>query len=234
MSRIYAISDIHGNYELFVQLLHLIPFNNKKDKIILLGDYIDRGPKSKDVIDLIIKLCEINNTEEHTAIVPLKGNHEMMIDACELEHPDARPFWYRNGGMETLKSYGYKNDYDNFKDLIGEKHFNFIKRLPIVHQEKKHIFVHAGLIPGKKIEEHDFNSNCIDNECLWIRETFIYSLFDWGKIVVFGHTPQKTAKPLFMSNKICVDTGANWYGVLTAVEVLNKEVYYARDRRCNV
>jgi len=203
---IWAISDIHGMYENLLNLIQKIPEN---DKIIFLGDYIDRGPDSKLVLDLLFKL-------KNRAIF-LKGNHEdMMIDYIENIGFYAEGIWFRNGALYTLKS---------FKNNIEEKYLNFVKSLKLYHIEKinnqKYLFVHGGIRYGKKLDEQ------IERDLLWIREDFYMQNERYEDyIVIHGHTPT-----FYISGKyevyfhkdennrvisIDIDTGCVYGGKLTA------------------
>ncbi|WGS65897.1 metallophosphoesterase family protein [Marinitoga aeolica] len=203
---IWAISDIHGMYEKLLKLIRKIPEN---DKIIFLGDYIDRGPESKQVLDLLFKL-------KNRAIF-LKGNHEdMMIDYIEKRGIYAEGVWFRNGAAYTLKS---------FENNIENKYMDFIKSLNLYHIEKingqKYLFVHGGVKYGVKLEEQS------ERDLLWIRNDFYMQNERYEDyIVIHGHTPtfyitgeydvyfHKDENNNIIS--IDIDTGCVYGGKLTA------------------
>nr|HID59061.1 serine/threonine protein phosphatase [Desulfobacterales bacterium] len=203
MSRIFAIGDIHGCFDKLVALMELIDIDFKCDTLLFLGDYIDRGRDSKRVVEFMISLREKNpNT------IFLKGNHEgMFLDY--LNQIDRFTFLY-NGGRQTLDS--YLRDPNRSKEgLIPLSHLRFFQSLHLYHETDDYIFVHAGLKEGVRLEDQD------EKDLLWIRGDFINSDFDFGKLVIFGHTPFK--RPLVQKNKIGIDTGAVYGNRLTCLEL---------------
>lgn len=212
MNKIFAIGDIHGCLEKLEDLMALIAANPKKDKLVFIGDYIDRGSFSREVMDYIIDL-----KSKFRNVVCLLGNHEWMF-LNYLEGVEEDLYLY-NGGNYTLSSYGIKStdSPDERKEKIPEAHLLFFRSLLPYHQTKDYIFAHAGLMPGvplKKQKTHDL---------LWVRREFIDSDFDFGKRVIFGHTP--LSNPLVMENKIGIDTGAVYGDKLTCVELPEVKIY---------
>lgn len=224
MKRTLCISDIHGCHKEFNELLRIVNFNPKEDKLILLGDYCDRGPKSKEVIEQVKSLVEEFN------VVALRGNHDqMLIDA--LNGNDDYIF-LRNGGISTIESYcglnwfeGYQEfDYDRYveaKNYIKQHyqhHFDFLKSLPFYHEDENYIYVHAGLHPMYE----NWREQPVDN-FLWIRDLFLNNQTQVDKTVVFGHTPtiniQKTADVYFGGGKIGIDGGCVFGLRLNALEI---------------
>lgn len=223
---IYAIGDIHGQYTMLCELLEQlsrIPLG-PYDRIVFLGDYIDRGENSCAVIS---KLLEIR--EQRPSTVFLRGNHEqLMLDARAGEPPieGADPgsvlldsptlHWFENGGVATLFSYRPEIDTADLLhwwDLIPDEHWKFLESTGLEFMTEQYHFVHAGLVPpGKEWEYADIG---LDPR-LWIREPFISSRADFGRVVVFGHTPQRRGRPLIKRNKLGLDTGAVFGGSLTA------------------
>jgi serine/threonine protein phosphatase 1 len=214
MNRIFAIGDIHGCLEKLEDLLEVIAANPKKDKLIFIGDYIDRGGFSREVVDYILHL-----KKKFKNIVCLLGNHEQML-LNYLEGVDEEMYLY-NGGKSTLSGYGIKSaDFpDERKKKIPEDHLLFYRSLLPYHQTKEYIFVHAGLIPGVLIKKQ------ATQDLLWVRHEFIDSDYDFGRRVIFGHTP--LGSPLMMENKIGIDTGAVYGGKLTCVELPTVKIYQA-------
>lgn len=206
---IYAIGDIHGCYEKLVTLLDKIrkQFDLKSDTLLFLGDYIDRGPDSFRVTEYLIDL-----KKQIPGIVFLKGNHEEMFGQYLLGLD--RYSYLANGGRQTLESYMDKNPPAEMQ-TIPREHLNFFSSLSLYYESDEYIFVHAGLkdrVPLEKQKSEDL---------LWIRNRFIHSDSDYGKQVVFGHTP--FPEPLVMKNKIGIDTGAVYGNRLTCVNLPRME-----------
>ncbi|SFM71958.1 metallophosphoesterase family protein [Thermodesulforhabdus norvegica] len=208
---IYAVGDIHGMAPLLEELLDLVTFDPDKDLMIFLGDYIDRGPYSREVIEILLGLVN-----RYPSVLCLKGNHEQMfLDFLSGADPLVY-FW--NGGRQTLKSYGYRErDDGSYEVFVPEEHLKFLRSLHLGVETDDYIFVHAGLRPGIPL---DLQS---EEDMLWIRHEFIYSMEDFGKRVVFGHTP--VVEPLVMHNKIGIDTGAVYGRYLTCVKLPDEEFY---------
>ncbi len=197
-----VIGDIHGCHASLTNLLDKII--DRADTLIFLGDYIDRGPQSRQVVETLLHL------KKHHAhrLVFLKGNHEMMLYDY-LTGAD-RSVFLRVGGLQTLASYGIdlENDH-NPLTLLPASHRTFFEQLALHHEDQHGIYVHAGLQPGKHL------SHQTADWCLWVRDRFIRSSFNFGKPVIFGHTVFK--KPLVEANKIGIDTGAVYGDKLTAL-----------------
>ena len=203
MNRIYAIGDIHGCYDKLRRLLDRIDIRWSRDTLVFLGDYIDRGPHSFEVLDCLIEL-----KKQHPGSVFLKGNHEaMFLDFLAGNH--ALSFIY-NGGRETLESY-QKHAPGAEQLTIPKEHLDFMNSLVLCHQTEEYIFVHAGLRSGIPVETQS------EEDLLWIREPFISTDTDFGKRVVFGHTP--FPEPLVRPDKIGIDTGAVYGNPLTCVRL---------------
>ncbi|MEM9619271.1 MAG: metallophosphoesterase family protein [Pseudomonadota bacterium] len=227
--RIYAVGDIHGCLEELNSLLDKIQEDNKAASVfqtsgsndrqqhttslIFLGDYVDRGPDSRGVIERLIAL------KKHAPdTVFLKGNHEaLMLDY--LSNPHETEHWLDWGGEETLKSYGVSpvagrtNDdlAATLKDKLPESHASFLQSLNLIHLEGDYLFVHAGLRPGVALHDQQ------EEDLLWVRKKFhkMNASDRPEQVVVHGHQPVE--KPLDAGWRIDVDTGACWSGRLTAV-----------------
>ncbi|MEX0722219.1 MAG: metallophosphoesterase family protein [Balneolaceae bacterium] len=202
-----AIGDIHGcaksNQELLEKLDEQVGLERK---YIFLGDYTDRGPDSKLVIDQLLEFGE-----KHECIF-LRGNHDqMLLDAYEKNEWD---LWLRNGGSTTLDNY---NSSPGGFDLPAA-HYNFFKETILWWETEAYFFVHGGISPDLTIQEN-LNNEYERNQFLWQREHIYASDKPWEKIVVFGHTPVK--EPVIEGKMIGIDTGCvfkkNGYGILTAV-----------------
>ncbi len=197
--RIYIIGDIHGCLGMLTRLMDKIDWRSDRDALIFLGDYIDRGENSKGVIDLILKLLE---TSSHVHC--LMGNHEDIF-LNFLADEDITTF-LANGGETTLESYSIDGEI-----LIPPDHITFFKSLSPWIELDDYYVVHAGLRPGVEIEGQT------QEDLIWIRDSFIFSDYDFGKKVIFGHTP--FTKPLVTDNKIGLDTGAVYGNRLTCLEL---------------
>ncbi|OAA30410.1 metallophosphatase [Kosmotoga arenicorallina S304] len=203
---LYAIGDIHGCLNPLKSLIEKI--NPKKsDTLVFLGDYIDRGPKSKEVVDFLLSL------DQKYRCIFLRGNHEAMLLHYLSGGPWGR-YWELNGMEATLRSYGsIKN--------IPDRHMDFFKATKLYYENSKYLFVHAGIRPGIEMAKQS------EQDLLWIRDEFIYSkTLLKGKIVVFGHTP-KFGGPLILKDKIGLDTGCVYGGNLTALRTKDLKFFTA-------
>ena len=225
--RIYAIGDVHGCADLLDALLARIDADLARRPIaqstqIFLGDYIDRGPHSRQVIDLLIA-----RRREHKALF-LKGNHELyMLEA--LSERSISPEWLQMGGASTLVSYGVtpsrrpdpsadREVAIAFGEAIPESHRKFIESLALAFTCGDFFFTHAGVRPGIALQmQHQ-------QDLLWIREDFLLHEDDFGKVVVHGHTP--TMLPDIRPNRINVDTGAYATGRLTCLVLEGSEISF--------
>mgnify|MGYP001594153299 CR=1 FL=1 len=203
--RIFAIGDIHGCNDEIRKLLTLINPVPLTDAVVFLGDYIDRGPDSRGVIDTIL---DFKGTFPNT--ICLRGNHEEMFLDSYLNEQNVDLYLY-NRGASTLYSYGISiNDFPAVK-FLPEEHLDFLTNLPLYYETEDYLFVHAGLRPGLSLAKQSLE------DLLWIRDEFINSRWNFGKTVIFGHTP--LAEPLIEKNKIGIDTGAVYGGYLTCLEL---------------
>ena len=211
--RIYVFGDVHGRIDLVLQLRDAIDRDRRNAPppngalVIGLGDYIDRGPEPRAVIDELAK-----GVFDCDAVF-LRGNHEqMLIDF--LENPEqSGPMWFRFGALETLQSYGldvraavassasrYRRLREELAKRIDPSHLLFLQRLPTSFQTRTHFFVHAGARPGISLD------NQSSEDLLWIRDGFADDDHPFEKIVVHGHTPVE--KPYFGKYRINLDTQA--------------------------
>ncbi len=230
---IFAISDIHGCYDELMALYKQLPINPKKDQLIILGDHIDRGPKSKQVVNQLIKW-----KKKYPHWQFLYGNHEdLMLDALVYGGRVYGSFdlWFQQGGKETFLSYVPKNltEYHKsivqVKDVIPVEHLEFLMQLPRYYETDDYIFVHGGIKPGKTPEETD------PQDLIWIRDEFIYANWDWGKKVIYGHTADNHTgefEPLVQENKIGIDTAVCYsaFNKLTAIELPSEKFYFEKSR----
>jgi serine/threonine protein phosphatase 1 len=222
----YAIGDIHGCLDKVQRLIEKLNYDPAADRLIFLGDYIDRGPASKGVIDFMIKLKH-GNTDN----VFLMGNHEdnflTYIQACKS--PMRSSYWlkepfFTGGGIATLQSYvpDLQDPYaERLIDAIPPEHLSFFIDLQLYWTDKDYIAVHAGVRPGIPLKQQ------YENDLLRIRAPFLHNPHGLGKCVVFGHTPFST--PLRHHDKIGIDTGACYetmgYGKLTAFCLQTRQTF---------
>jgi serine/threonine protein phosphatase 1 len=221
--RIYAIGDIHGRLDLLKELVATIENDIAHRSVarpiyIFLGDYIDRGPSSRETIDRLIELRQANEC------VFLRGNHESIAIKC-LSDRGLFDQWMRMGGLETLISYGIPRNMlvpgrpvvelqSAFHHAMPRSHFRFFGDLQTSFACGDFFFAHAGVKPNVDLAQQK------ETDLLWIRDEFLTSSRDFGKIVVHGHTPNSEIE--VASNRINIDTGAFATGVLTCL-VLEKE-----------
>jgi serine/threonine protein phosphatase 1 len=195
-----------------INLLDLVNPDLNQDKLVFVGDYLDRGPDAARVVDFIIDLKKNYNPEN---IICLMGNHErMFLDFLE-GHQEM--FFLLNGGTETVISY-WGNRWETRERRLPPGHEHFFATLKPYYETEDYIFVHGGLRPGLPLAAQQ------EEDLLWIRKEFILSEFDFGRRVIFGHTPVRT--PLIMANKIGIDTGAVYGNKLTCV-LLPEEQFFS-------
>jgi len=208
--RIFIIGDIHGCLEMLKRLMDKIAWRPGKDRLIFLGDYIDRGKDSKGVVDYILALKRCSSRIEC-----LIGNHEaIFLDYLKGADPG---LFLLNGGWDTMESYHADSPQDR-GNLIPPDHMDFYQSLGSVIELEEFYIVHAGFKPGLDIAKQT------PRDMLWIRDPFIYSNCDFGKRVIFGHTP--FYEPLIMGNKIGLDTGAVYGNRLTCLELPEFRFHY--------
>ena len=214
MEKIFAIGDIHGCLDKLNLLMSRIRIDNQNDTLVFIGDYIDRGDFGPEVIDYVIRL-----QGEYKKVICLMGNHEQMLSRY-LEGVDDG-MYLANGGRITLHSYGIllSDGIEERKRKFPANHRVFFESLLPYYETDDYIFVHAGLRPGVPLTEQAMD------DLLWIRHEFIGLENDFGKVVVFGHTPLD--KPLINKNMIGIDTGAVYGGKLTCVELPEIKIYQA-------
>lgn len=218
--RVYAIGDIHGRLDLLDALHDRIVQDAaaraaNEMTVVYLGDYVDRGPASADVIDTLLG-APLPGFD----CVHLLGNHEAyLLDF--LEDASVGPNWFWNGGIQTLESYGVEveSDFalaDGLEDLqaalraaLPANHRAFLEGLENYRRIGDYLFVHAGIRPGVPVESQD------PHDLIWIRDEFLASGADHGCVVVHGHSIG--SEPELRANRIGIDTGAFMSGVLTCL-----------------
>ncbi|MDN5928433.1 MAG: metallophosphoesterase [Hyphomicrobiales bacterium] len=214
--RLYAIGDVHGRFDL-LEAMHErihgdIAARRPADwRIIHLGDYTDRGPSSKGVLDFLIAA----RARDHR-VISLMGNHDLGLLEF-LAEPSPYDLFATNGGEETARSYGVElrfsplsaltQGHAKLRNAVPEEHVAFLRSLPRFVTFGDFFFCHAGIRPGVKLERQD------PHDLIWIRHEFLDHRGLYEKVVVHGHTPSD--EPEIMPNQINVDTGAFYSGVLT-------------------
>jgi serine/threonine protein phosphatase 1 len=209
--RTLVIGDIHGSLTALKALGEFVDFS-PDDVIITLGDYIDRGPDSKGVIDYLIELKESHE------VVTLMGNHEAMMEKARHTEQE-RYFWLLNGGEATLDSFRVAN-----LDHIEPSYWSFINSCERFYETGNHIIAHGGLEPETDLEEQS------DRDLFWrrISETESHKS---GKTLVCGHTPQRNGMPLVLDHAICIDTFAfGPGGWLTCLDIETGEYWQANQK----
>lgn len=220
--RIYAVGDVHGRLDLFEALLKRIAADNAAQpadeaEIVLLGDYIDRGPNSAQLLDRIAM-----GPPEGFSWVTLRGNHEQaFLDVLQGRGETLRmlDMWLANGGREALRSYGlasimaYSDDLEailaSIRTLVPPRHRDLLLNLPLNYRVGDYFFVHAGVRPGVALDSQS------QQDMLWIRDPFLASRDDHGSIIVHGHSITPLVED--RGNRIGIDTGAYATGRLTAL-----------------
>jgi serine/threonine protein phosphatase 1 len=217
--RVYAIGDVHGRADLLIRMLELVVLHLERARpaasalCVLLGDYIDRGPESRSVLDVLTAAVL------PMRMVALRGNHETML-LNFLSDPHTGANWRYSGGLETLHSYGldvsefreggqFENIAELFRAEMPATHFDFIQQTQLCFSVGDYFFCHAGVRPRIPLEQQR------EEDLLWIREEFLSSNLNHGKIVVHGHTP--VLEPDVKHNRINIDTGAYITSRLTAL-----------------
>jgi serine/threonine protein phosphatase 1 len=213
--RLFALGDIHGCADELTSILSAIA-PARGDTVVFVGDYVDRGPSARDVIDVLL---EYRRSEAE--YVFLKGNHEdMLLSFLGLPGHYGESFLF-NGGAPTLESYGVSEE-EPVLELIPPEHVDFLRTLATSYLHPPYLFVHAGISPLRQLEEQSVE------DMLWIRQEFIFNPHQLGETVVFGHTPMR-AVMVDLPYKLGIDTGLVYGGKLSCVE-FNEGVLYQVGR----
>lgn len=216
--RVYVVGDLHGCAD---ETLVLLEYLEKRegltdnDVVIFVGDYIDRGPSSRGVVDLMLSFkAKFPKTRF------LKGNHEdMLLDFLGFGGRMGEAFLY-NGGLETIQSYGISvfASPDQMVKAFPPEHFQFYNTLESMIKVEGHICVHAGVNPLRAITAQN------DADIFWIRDDFIHNPHPYGLTIVFGHTPHQEIL-LDIPYKIGIDTGLVFGNKLTCIELKSRKVF---------
>lgn len=218
--RIYAIGDVHGRLDLLGKMHDAIAIDLEERpvpdwRIVHLGDYVDRGPDASGVLDFLLAARQRDGR-----VVALAGNHDLAFLEF-LSYPDRDGVFAHYGGRQTALSYGvamsfvdpgrFAEEYRALTGAVPAAHQSFLASLPFSLSLGDFFFCHAGIRPGKALENQD------PQDLIWIREPFLSCTTLHPKVVVHGHTP--TTRPEMLPNRINVDTGAFMSGVLSALVV---------------
>jgi serine/threonine protein phosphatase 1 len=213
--KIFAVGDIHGNHEKLVSLLSEIPWRRESDLLVFLGDYIDRGKRSREVVEHLIRLKQGGGD-----VVFLLGNHERLLLTYYASKRDYDlKLWRSFGGWETIENYTNGAGIWGDPSFLPPSHLKFFRELLPYYETTDYIFVHAGLRDGISLPEQKLD------DLTWMRKSFTESNYSFGKTVVFGHTPMRS--PYRGPGKIGIDTGAGFGNTLTAVELPAMRFYHA-------
>jgi serine/threonine protein phosphatase 1 len=215
-TRVYAVGDIHGRADLLREIHRLIreDYNRApvvRPVVVYLGDYIDRGLESRQVVDILLDEPLTGFERVH-----LRGNHEDFMLRF-LDDAAIGPNWMLNGGIATVYSYaGAENDLNDvagvqakLRAALPDRHLEFFRTLSLSYTEGDYLFVHAGIRPNVSLEKQD------PLDLMWIREEFLTSSADHPKVIVHGHSINFT--PEVRANRIGIDTGAYATGTLTCL-----------------
>ena len=212
MSKTYAIADLHGRFDLLEMALTKIAENAELPAtVVTLGDYVDRGPDSRQVIERLM-----GGLDEGWRLICLKGNHEdIMWQTCRGIEPDC-DWWLSNGGAATLISYGQNQDDEADVTVVPDKHLSWIEGLPLLHVDEHRIFVHAAVDPNRSLDEQD------PHDVVWK----IYDDPDEGgygqRHVVHGHE-RRANGPILKRKRTNLDTFA-WYTGRLVIGVFDDDV----------
>jgi serine/threonine protein phosphatase 1 len=230
--RAYAVGDIHGRLDLLDQLIGRIHSDlerrpARKALLVFVGDLIDRGPQSAQVIERL-------RTYRRPGVRPvfLLGNHEEVLLRILAGDSSLIPSWLRFGGLQCLESYGVasrelrsrspEDILQSVRRAVSAKHIEFLKSFVDSCRFGDYLFVHAGIRPGIEIDQQR------QSDLRWIREPFLFDATDHGFVVVHGHTINEEVQE--RPNRIGIDTGAYRTGVLTALAIEGTERWYLDTR----
>jgi serine/threonine protein phosphatase 1 len=220
-ARTIAIGDVHGCSKALAALLEAVR-PTALDTLVTLGDYIDRGPDSRLVLDQLIDL------RQRCQLVPLLGNHEEMLLAALKDRTMLR-CWLSCGGLEMLSSYGFRIEeappWRRWDEAIPREHWSFLAHCRNYHETATHLFVHGGCDPNLPMDQQPAEV---------LRWQFTDPLsarpHASGKIIVCGHTPQRSGEILDLGFLICIDTGCHAGKWLTALDVHSGQWWQANQR----
>lgn len=216
--RVFAIGDIHGCLDELDALLCSLRRDHgaaTDDHYVFIGDYIDRGPNSRGVVDRLLAF-----KKECSHCVFLRGNHEDMLLGFLGLGGHAGEVYLTNGGVETFKSYGVEPNgpISQIVEQLPKEHIDFYTATELGVVIAEFLFVHAGVSPNSPLTQQR------EHDLMWVRGEFIQSQHDLGKTVVFGHTPFEDVM-LHLPYKIGIDTGLVYGNRLTAIELVEGTLF---------
>ncbi|NPV93414.1 MAG: serine/threonine protein phosphatase [Firmicutes bacterium] len=222
MKRTLVVSDIHGYRLLLKRLLEVGGYDPGSDQLVMLGDYIDRGPDSRGTVDYVRELMA-------DGAIVLSGNHEhQLLQAYDTLGCQECSLFFNYGGRECLKSYGLTPEAGSFRSLPVE-HIEFMRTLPYYHETGEHIFVHGGLDPTGR------SPRLADKlDLFYAREVWLANPYQGRKAVIFGHTPthhipgHPREEFWFEGNRVGIDLGVYETGCLGMLELPGYKVYKVR------
>jgi len=212
--RTLAVGDIHGCRNALVAVIEAVKPTGE-DRLIFLGDYVDRGPDSKGVIDWILA----NRDQRET--ITLRGNHEIMMMDSRLSYFDLT-LWLPSGGRATFDSYGVESD-RSWTHLVPDEHWAFMEQTTRWFETDSHIYVHAGLDPERDLEEQP------EENLYWLKLDSMSQAHKSGKVVVCGHTRQAEGDILNLGYAICIDTAACGGQWLTCLDAESGDYWQANE-----
>jgi len=210
--RTLAIGDIHGCYTALTFLLQQVK-PTPSDRIVFLGDYVDRGPATKQVVDTLIEL------KKSCATTFIRGNHELMM----LEARQKDDGWRSCGGLETLRSYQAELS-DDWISQVPEAHWEFFEDTQLFLETDTHIFIHGCLEPDLDMKDQS------DGVLFWDPFSKMKKPHKSGKRVICGHTKQGSGKPANVGYAVCIDTGAAYGGWLTCLDTETGKYWQANEK----
>ena len=222
LARTFVIGDIHGCVDEIARLLDALA-PTAADTVVFLGDYIDRGPSAKGVIDRLLRL-----RGEGTRCVFLKGNHEDMFLGFLGERGSFGEAFLANGGGHTLHSYGLHGEFGQVRsEQLPPAHLEFLRALQMRYEHGPYLCVHAGLDPARPLATQR------DEDLLWIRDEFVRHPHPFPCTVLFGHSPQREML-VDVPFKIGLDTGLVYWNKLSCLELAEQRLFQIRRGERNV
>jgi serine/threonine protein phosphatase 1 len=221
MNRTLVVGDIHGHLTALEAILQAVQLA-RTDTLIALGDYIDRGPDSRGVLDRMIAL------QSECQLIPLLGNHEEMMLASRIRGRHGNAEWLANGGDKTLESYGgplhSATGFLATLDDVPPEHWLFLNNAcRQYHETETHLFVHACALSNLAMDQqpkHVLRWERFDDPPRHIS----------GKMLVCGHTPQRSGNPRYIGHAVCLDTGIHAGRVLTCWEIETGQIWQANEK----
>jgi serine/threonine protein phosphatase 1 len=214
--RTLAIGDIHGCSRALELILDMVQ-PQPKDVVITLGDYVDRGPDSRGVIDRLLDL------RRQCVLIPLQGNHDIMMLKARHDQ-SAFEDWLLSGGKQAMQSYGVEPLWSNLTTGVPWNHWRFLEGCEPYYQTLTHFFVHANAYPDMPLAEQP------DHMLYWETLSPEYACpHQSGKIMVCGHSAQRSGKPLNLGHAVCIDTWVYGRGWLTCLDVANGQYWQAKE-----